>query len=57
VVDEISDDFNLIGIVVRNFHADELIFDQYHQLEAIEAVNAKLVTKMRFICNTPDINA
>jgi hypothetical protein len=56
VADEIADDFDLIGIVVRNLHADKCIFDQYHQFEAIEAVDAELVTEVRFICNSFGIN-
>ena len=35
VADEIANEFDLIGIVVRNLYGYECIFDQYHQLEAI----------------------
>jgi hypothetical protein len=56
VADEISDDLDLIGNVVRDLHAGEFIFHQDHQLEAIEPVGAKIVAEVRFICNTSDIN-
>jgi hypothetical protein len=57
VADEIADDLELIGIVIRNLHADEFIFDQYHQLEVIEPVGAEIVTEVpssvtRLISNT-----
>jgi hypothetical protein len=47
VADEITDYFDLIGIVIRNFHAGELILDQYHQVEAIKPIGAEIVTEVR----------
>jgi hypothetical protein len=46
VADEIADHFDLIGIVARNLHAGELIFDQYHQFKAIEPVGSEIVTEV-----------
>jgi hypothetical protein len=48
VAEEIADEFDLIGIVVRNLHAYECIFDQYHQLEAIVTIHPEF-TEVRFI--------
>jgi hypothetical protein len=48
VADEIADDFDLIGIVVRNLHASECIFDQYHQLEVIVTIHPEF-SEVRFI--------
>ncbi len=36
--DEIADHLDLIRFVFRNLNASEFIFDEYHQLEAIEPV-------------------
>ncbi len=48
--DEIADYFYRRGI--RKFNANELVFDHYHQVELIEPVNSKIVTKMRI--RTPE---
>ncbi len=55
--DEIANDFDLICIVFRNLNAGKFIFDQYHQLNAIEPVQAKILTEMHFIHNSCGINA
>jgi len=55
MTDEIANYFDLIGIVIRNLHTSERIFDQYHQLEAVVTVHAEF-TKARFICNSFVIN-
>jgi hypothetical protein len=54
MADEITNDFNLISIVIRNLDARECIFDQYHQFEAIIRVHVEFVTEMRFIRNSFD---
>ena len=54
VADEITDGFDLVGL--RNLDADEFIFNQYHQLEAIEPIDPEIVAQARFICNSSDIN-
>jgi hypothetical protein len=54
VPDEIANHFYRRGI--RKFNANELVFDHYHQLELIEPVNAKIVTKVRFIFNLIRVN-
>jgi hypothetical protein len=41
MADEIADDFDPLGIVIRNLHAIEFIFDQYRQLKTIEPVGAQ----------------
>jgi len=51
VADEIANNLDPIGIVVRNLHACERIFDQYHQFEAIVMVHAEFVSEVRFIRN------
>jgi hypothetical protein len=56
VADQIADDFHLIGIIVRDFHAGELIFDQHHQFKTIEPVSPKIVTEVRFIRDMLDID-
>jgi hypothetical protein len=56
MTDEITNDLNLISVVIRNLHARECIFDQYHQFEAIITVDVEFVSEMRFICNPFDIN-
>ena len=49
IEDEIADDFHLVNIFIREFHADELILDCYHQFKAIEPVGTKVISKVRFI--------
>jgi hypothetical protein len=53
---EIADNFDLIGIVIRDLDAREFIFDQYHQLQTIEPADAEIVTEVRFIYNPFGIN-
>jgi len=56
VSDEIADNLDLIGIVIRDLDAREFIFDQYHQLQTIEPADAEIVTEVRFIYNPFGIN-
>ena len=50
-------DIDLRDIVFRNLNFGKLILDQYHQFKATKPVEAEIVTKARFICNTFGINA
>jgi len=36
MTDEIANYFDLIGIVICDFHIDELVFNPYHQFKTIE---------------------
>ncbi len=54
--DEIADNLDLIGVVIRDLDAGESILDQYHQLQTIEPVDAKIVTKVGLIYNPFGIN-
>jgi hypothetical protein len=56
VADEIANEFELIGIVIRDFHTNEMIFDKYHQLDAVEPVGPEIVSKVRFIRDPLDID-
>jgi hypothetical protein len=56
VAHEIADDLDLIDIVVRKLYAVEFIFDQYRQLKTIEPIGSEIITEVRFICNTSDID-
>ena len=56
VPDEDADGFDLCQGVIRKFSAGELFLDQYQQLESIEGIKIKIVSKVRFICNSFDIN-
>ena len=53
---EIADDRDFICSGVRKLNAGKFIFNQYHQLELIEPVEAEILTKARFICNLLGIN-
>jgi hypothetical protein len=57
VTDEVADDFDLVDIVIRDLHADELIFDRYHQFKTIEPVGPEIFGEVRFIRDTLDIDA
>jgi hypothetical protein len=56
VPDEITDDFDLLYGGVRKFYAGEFFLEQYQQLELFEGINVKIVSEMRFICNSFGIN-
>jgi hypothetical protein len=57
VPDEITDDCDLLNSVVRKFSAEEFFLDQYQQLELIEGIELKIISEVRFICNSFGINA
>lgn len=57
VADEIANDFNLIGVSVHDFHASKLIFYQYQQFQTIKPVGPQIVTEVRLVRDTPDIDA
>jgi hypothetical protein len=56
VADEIADHFDLIGIVIRNLYAGELIFNQDHQFKAIEPVGAEIIAEVGVIRDIFDID-
>jgi len=56
VADEISDDFDLIGIVICDFHIDELVFNPYHQFKTIEPIGAKIFAEGGIFRDTRDID-
>jgi hypothetical protein len=57
VPDKIADHVNLLGSGVgEKINAHKFIFDQYHQLELIEPIEAEIVSQIRFICNFLGIN-
>jgi hypothetical protein len=49
MADEISDDFDPVNLVIRNFQTRELIFDRHHQFNTIKPVGPEIITEMRFI--------
>jgi len=57
VPDEIADDFDLLHSVIRKFSAEEFFLDQYQQLELIEGIEIKIISEVRFICDSFGINA
>jgi hypothetical protein len=57
VADEIANALNLIGVTVHDFYAGKLIFDQYQQFQTIKPVCPQIVTEVRFVRDTPDIDA
>ena len=56
VPDEFTDDFDLLHGIVRKFGAGEFFLDQYEQVELIQGIKVKIVSKVRFICNALSIN-
>ena len=54
--DQISNDFDMIGKVTRDFQPGELLFDQYHQLKTIEPVGSEIFCEVRFISDPLDID-
>jgi hypothetical protein len=57
VADEIANEFNLIGVAVHDFHVNESIFDLHQQFQTIKPVSTEIVTEVRFIRDTSDIDA
>jgi len=56
VANEIANDFDLIGVIDRNFNVSELIFDQYQQFQPIKPVGPEIVTEVRFVRDATDVN-
>jgi hypothetical protein len=52
-VDGSTDDFYLIRITVRDFHAGKLIFDQNHQFETIEPISPKILNEVCLDMSVP----
>jgi hypothetical protein len=52
VADEIADDFDPVHSGDRKFYAREFFLDQDQQLELIERVKTKIVSEVRFVCNS-----
>jgi len=50
-------DLYLLDIVVRDFHASELVFNRYHQLNTVQKVGPKIVRKVRLACDRLNVNA
>src|SRR6478736_10500528 len=50
-------DLYLLDIVVRDFHASELVFNRYHQLNTVEKVGPNIVRKVRLTCDRLNVNA
>ena len=42
--DDIADEFDFIGISIRDFHASEVVFEQYPQFKTIEPVGSEIVS-------------
>jgi hypothetical protein len=57
MANEIADNLDLVGIVIRNLHASEFIFNQYRQLKTIEPVGAQILAEVRLIGDAADIDA
>jgi hypothetical protein len=49
---KIADDFDPIHSGDRKFYAREFFLDQDQQLELIERVKTKIVSEVRFVCNS-----
>jgi hypothetical protein len=57
VLYEIAHDLYFLDIVVRDFHASELVFNRYHQLNTVQKVGPKIVRKVRLACDRLNVNA
>ena len=44
VADDIADEFDFIGISIRDFHASEVVFEQYPQFKTIEPVGSEILS-------------
>jgi hypothetical protein len=53
---EIADDLYLLHSGLGKFSVGKLFLDQYHQFKPIKGIKLKIVSKVRFICNSFDIN-
>jgi hypothetical protein len=47
----------LLDIVVRDLHADELVLNRQHQLNAIEQVSTEIVGEVRLTRDRLNVNA
>jgi len=55
VENQIANNLDPIGFVIRDFHACDFL-DQYYQFNTIKPVSAQIVAKISVIGDTPDIN-
>jgi hypothetical protein len=55
VEDQIANNLDPIGFVIRDFHAGEFL-NQYYQFNTIEPVSAQIAAKISAIGDAPDIN-
>jgi hypothetical protein len=56
VPDEVAHDFDLLHGIVRKFGTGKFFLDQHEQIELIQGIKVKIVSEVRFICNSPSIN-
>src|SRR5262249_25266520 len=57
VADQVPDDFYLVDIVVREFHGRELSFNLNHQVQTVEPVGPKIISEVRLIRDSFDVDA
>jgi hypothetical protein len=56
VANKIANDFNLIGVTIRDCNVSELIFDQYQQFQTIKPVGPEIVMEVRFVRDATDVD-
>ena len=52
VANEIANRYYLVDVVIPDFHSGELIFNHYHQFQAIEPVSSEIISEVSFIRDT-----
>ena len=57
IADKIANGFKPIRVIIHEFQARKLVFNQYQQFQTIKPVGPQIVPKAGFIGDTPDIDA
>ena len=57
VTKQIADHLDLVGLVIGDFHPDELILDCDHQFNTVEPVGSEIIGEVRFIRDPFEVDA
>ena len=57
VADQVADDIYLVDIAIGDFHVGELVLDHDHQFQPVEPVGPQIISEVRFIRDTLDVDA
>jgi hypothetical protein len=57
MADQVADDIYLVDIAIGDFHVGKLVLDHDHQFQPVEPVGPQIISEVRFIRDTLDVDA